>query len=422
MNNYPQGWEPKLLGKVFPKIVVGYVGNVNDHYCSESEGVPFYRTLNIRDGYFRHVDLKYVTHAFNDKNKKSQISNGDILIARVGANLGMVCKATDINGSANMANAIIIKTDSNSNANADFFTYFLLSSMGKNQIFSGAAGGAQGVFNTKLTQEIKVPVPPLPEQHKIAKILSTWDKAISTTERLINNSKQQKKALMQQLLSGKKRLLYKSNKPFVGDWNKIKLKDISTFITKGATPTTYGYAWQNSGIPFLRSECVGENGFKKSGLAFISEEAHQAMNRSKVYSGDILITITGNVGRVCQLPSYISEANLNQHIAKVTISSDLVVTNFIFHSLRNSTYRRSFERITTGQAYPQLSLEQIRNTVVFFPCKDEQQKIASLLTDADKEIELLEKQLDSLKQEKKALMQQLLTGKRRVKIDDKEVA
>ena len=78
MNNYPQDWDSKLLGNVFPKIVVGYVGNVNDHYCSESEGVAFYRTLNIRDGYFRHNDLKYVTHAFNDKNKKSQISNDDI--------------------------------------------------------------------------------------------------------------------------------------------------------------------------------------------------------------------------------------------------------------------------------------------------------------------------------------------------------
>ncbi len=164
MNKYPSGWLSKPLGKVYPKIVVGYVGNVNDHYCRAEEGVPFYRTLNIRDGYFRHTEHLYVTHEFNEKNKKSQIKNNDILIARVGANLGMVCKANGISGLANMANAIIIKTNDVNSADADFYTSFLLSPMGKNQIYSGAAGGAQGVFNTKLTQEIIVPVPPLPEQ------------------------------------------------------------------------------------------------------------------------------------------------------------------------------------------------------------------------------------------------------------------
>lgn len=207
MSKYPSDWLSKPLGKVYPKIVVGYVGNVNDHYCRAEEGVPFYRTLNIRDGYFRHSEHLYVTHEFNEKNKKSQITNNDILIARVGANLGMVCKADGISGLANMANAIIIKTNDVNSADADFYTSFLLSPMGKNQIYSGAAGGAQGVFNTKLTQEIIVPVPPLPEQRKIAKILSTWDKAIATTEKLIDASKQQKKALMQQLLTGKRRVI-----------------------------------------------------------------------------------------------------------------------------------------------------------------------------------------------------------------------
>ena len=92
----PVEWHEKPLGDVFAKIVVGYVGNVNDFYCEKNEGVPFYRTLNIRDGYFRHDEIRYVTKEFNDKNKKSQIQNDDILIARVGANLGMVCKVTGI--------------------------------------------------------------------------------------------------------------------------------------------------------------------------------------------------------------------------------------------------------------------------------------------------------------------------------------
>src|SRR6056297_1032557 len=110
MNSYPPDWRAERLGNLFPKIVVGYVGNVNDHYCSPDEGVSFYRTLNIRDGEFRHIDLKYVTNEFHKRNKKSRISNGDILIARVGANLGMVCNVKGLTDEANIANAIIIKT------------------------------------------------------------------------------------------------------------------------------------------------------------------------------------------------------------------------------------------------------------------------------------------------------------------------
>lgn len=71
-------------------------------------------------------------------------------------------------------------------------------------------------------------LPPLPEQRKIAKILSTWDKAISTTEKLIETSKQQKKALMQQLLTGKKRLLNsETGKVFEGEWEEVKLSEVA---------------------------------------------------------------------------------------------------------------------------------------------------------------------------------------------------
>tara|TARA_R110000868_G_scaffold38928_9_gene135942 strand:- start:907 stop:2169 length:1263 start_codon:yes stop_codon:yes gene_type:complete len=341
----------------------------------------------------------------------------DVLMTRTG-NTGIV--VTDVEGVFH--NNFFLMDFKRNQIDKTFLVNYLRSTRVQHLILTKAGASTIPDLNHNDFYSIEFPLASLPEQRKIALILSTWDKAISSTERLIDNSKQQKKALMQQLLTGKKRLLDDSGKPFEGEWVNIKLKDISTFITKGATPTTYGYEWQDSGIPFLRSECVGENGFKDSGLAYISEEAHEVMRRSKVFTGDILITITGNVGRVCQLPDSISEANLNQHIAKVTISSESVASTFVYHVLSNSAYRRNFERITTGQAYPQLSLEQIRNAVIDLPSKNEQRKIAAVLTNADKEIEFLEKQLADLKQEKKALMQQLLTGERRVKVDDKEVA
>ncbi|MDC6726380.1 restriction endonuclease subunit S, partial [Leclercia adecarboxylata] len=77
-----------------------------------------------------------------------------------------------------------------------------------------------------------IPVPPLPEQNKIAQILSTWDKAITTTEQLLTNGQQQKKALMQQLLTGKKRLMDKNGVRISGEWRHGHLSDLGK-ITKG---------------------------------------------------------------------------------------------------------------------------------------------------------------------------------------------
>ena len=107
--------------------------------------------------------------------------------------------------------------------------------------------------------------------------------------------------------------------PTPDGWGAVPLDAVSEFITKGATPTTYGFSWVDQGIPFLRSECVGERGFTESGMQFIPAEAHTQMARSVVQGGDILVTITGNVGRVVLYPAYLGEGNINQHIARVRI-------------------------------------------------------------------------------------------------------
>ncbi|MDU0112289.1 restriction endonuclease subunit S [Psychrosphaera aquimarina] len=371
---------------------MGYVGNVNDHYCSPEEGVPFYRTLNIRNGHFRHVQLKYVTHAFNEKNKKSQIKNNDILIARVGANLGMVCKADGLHGLANMANSIIIKTDLVNDADADFFTYFLLSPMGKNQIFSGAAGGAQGVFNTKLTQEIKVPIPPYPEQQKIATILGTWDKAISTTEHLIENSKQQKKALMQQLLTGthtqRKRLLDDSGKPFDGDWIFSIFTEIFKVANDKKTQVKSGDYLEIGEIPVV-----------DQGKQLISGYTNNAEKHT-----NLPVIIFGDHTRIIKWVDF--EFAQGADGTQVLKENKCLDAKFSYYLLQNTDI--------PNLGYSRHMRELKEKDFKYPKDKQEQQKIASVLTNADNEIELLKQQLTDLKQEKKALMQQLLTGKRRV--------
>jgi len=198
------------------------------------------------------------------------------------------------------------------------------------------------------------------------------------------------------------------------DWVCESLESMSAFITKGSTPTTYGYKWERSGILFLRSECVSEVGLDLAQSMFISAAAHASLRRSEVCDGDILITITGNVGRAVYL-QHIGYANLNQHIARVRITSAQVERRYVYHYLSQASVRRYFNTITTGQAYPQISLKQVRKTAVPLPpTKAEQEAIAEALSDADALVEALEQLLAKRRQLKQGTVQELLTGKKRL--------
>lgn len=319
---------------------------------------------------------------------------------------------------------------------ADFLFYIL----NRNPYFLKFDDGVQQT-NLRKGDILNCPVQlPLPEEQiAVTGILNTVVKKLQLLDEKIEYTYKLRKGLIQKFFSegiGKKNkdgnwlpheefsLTSMGMKPKC--WKLKKLEDISSFITKGATPTTYGFDWCNkeTGIPFLRSECVGDSGFKPSGLRYISNEAHEAMSRSKIYSGDILISITGNIGRVVRLPLKIPEANINQHIAKVAVNTEYN-SDFVMFALQSSEYRKLYDRIFTGQAYPQLSLKQVRENPIFLPSRDEQDKIAEILLAVDQKISSLVLLRGETQKLKNGLMQKLLTGKWRVnlnKIDEEKVA
>jgi type I restriction enzyme, S subunit len=197
------------------------------------------------------------------------------------------------------------------------------------------------------------------------------------------------------------------------DWEPTSLATISSFITKGSTPTTYGFKWKTSGVLFLRSECVSEQGLDLTQSMFISEEAHATFHRSQVKPDDLLITITGNVGRVVVFEG-VDRANLNQHIARVRISASHADPRFVYFWLSQASVRHYFSSITTGQAYPQISLQQVRSAEVPLPPLPEQQAIAATLSDVDALLSGLDRLIAKKRELRLATMQQLLTGRTRL--------
>lgn len=194
------------------------------------------------------------------------------------------------------------------------------------------------------------------------------------------------------------------------DWEFRTLEQISEFITKGSTPTTYGFDWVENGILFMKSDCVDDKGFKLGDTMQISQEAHEYMKRSEVKSGDLLISITGNIGRVGIIPNYIKEANINQHIARIRVQDiDNVNNKYLYYTLSRKEVLDYYEKIKTGLAYPQISLKQVRETKVILPPLKEQEKIAEILSTVDCQIDDTEKLIEKCRVLKKGLMQSLLT-------------
>lgn len=202
------------------------------------------------------------------------------------------------------------------------------------------------------------------------------------------------------------------------EWNDfIKLEDISAFITKGATPTTYGFDWQPNGVYFFRNDCIKNNVFVYGDYSFIAEEANKFLQRSEVTGGDIVIAITGDIGKVGLIPSEVKKANINQHLARVRIVKD-AFPYFVYMYLCSDKVQRTYKKIKTGLSMPQLSLAQIRDTNIPVVSLPEQQKVVELFSLIDTVIEKQKETVSVWEERKKGVMQKLFSQEVRFKADD----
>ncbi|HBN7353303.1 TPA: restriction endonuclease subunit S [Escherichia coli] len=288
--------------------------------------------------------------------------------------------------------------------------------LNKKEFERQAVGSTIKTIGLPYFKKLRIAVPPFDEQKKIAQILSTWDKAISVTEKLLTNSQQQKKALMQQLLTGKKRLLDENGVRFSGEWEKGKFCDMANIDT-GYAFKSKDFTQSDSGIPIIRMSDFKTGGLDVLGAAKVDRDSVNGLDKFKLRVGDFVFGMSGslnNYGRVetKDLPCY-----LNQRVGRI-LAKECANQAFITYLYLSDSIQQSILDKAAGAAQLNISISDLRSMVVYYPCIEEQQKIAAVLSAADAEISTLEKKLACLRDEKKALMQQLLTGKRRVKVDE----
>lgn len=275
-------------------------------------------------------------------------------------------------------------------ADVEYLNYLFKTKLGKHLLTLASPGGAGR--NKTLGQseflKIKIPCPDVHEQKRIAEILSTWDRAIEITEKLIANSEAQKKALMQKLLTGKERLPGFSEK-----WNKRKLQEIVE-IVYGSSPK--GVQDSNGRYPI-----IGTGGI---------------VGRTNEVTCNVPSVIIGRKGTIDR-PQLVEEpfwAIDTTYFCRPR-ECDL---NWLFQIFSSLNWRKYNE----ASGVPSLSRETLYSISLLVPDLQEQAEIGTMLSAVDAEILLQNKRLLALEKEKSALMQQLLTGKRRVKIDKEAAA
>ena len=287
--------------------------------------------------------------------------------------------------------------------------------------------GTRAKLNQATLKEIEVSSPPPPEQKKIASILTSVDEVIENTQKQINKLQDLKKATMNELLTkGIGHTEFKDSElgRIPEEWESRELQGIAKDYKGSIVDGPFGSNLKTSdytsaGVPVLQGKNVTNDKFVWSDVRFISQAKANELLRSSVRVGDILMVKIGSVGYsaiVNDLRGF-NYAIIPANLLKIDINEKKATTKFIHYYLTSPEGKRRIVDEATSTAQPALSLGTVKKFKVPLPTLPEQKKIVSILSPIDKNIEEKQYKLHKIQSLKKSLMQDLLTGKVRVKVN-----
>lgn len=287
----------------------------------------------------------------------------------------------------------------------EFYEQLFISGFLNQQLFAKINHGVRddGLLNLRGEDfyKCRLPFPPLPEQQKIAEILTAQDSVISLLQKRIELKQQQKKALMQKLLSGEVRV---GN----GEWKTVRLGDLCSTYS-GGTPSRSNPEYYNGNIKWIKSGELN-NPFIYDTEESITQEGLENSSAKIVEPDTLLIAMYGATAGVIAFSKI--RAAINQAILALVPKTEINII-FLKNALQNQI-QIAVAKLTQG-GQPNFNAGIIGSFEINCPPLPEQEKIAEILSAQDREIELLQQQFALEQQKKKALMQLLLTGKVRVK-------
>lgn len=391
----PDGWSVKKLGEIGTFVSGGTPDTEKAEYWNGD--IVWLTPSEITKLKTRFVsDSERKITKLGLKNSSAVLLPKNSLIICTRATIGDCCINTkEVSTNQGFKNLI-------PNNNCTDFLYYLIS-IHKSDLIRRACGSTFLEISKHDIEKLKYVFPPLAEQEKIAEILSCWDEGIEKLSALIEKKKIQKKALMQQLLTAKIRL-----PGFTDPWNVKKLGEISLLFSGGTPSKEEPLYWTNGHIKWLSARYIEDN--KVIGWDYITEEGLEKSSAKLTYANDIILVTRVSVGKI-----YFCKESYAVNQDLTVIRSKNVNSKFLFFLIKNK--QALILEKSQGLAIKGITKEELSNMSFPIPPLAEQEKIADILSKADEEIELLNKKREAFKLEKKGLMQKLLTGQIRVKVN-----
>jgi type I restriction enzyme, S subunit len=406
------GWHLKAIAEI-GKVVTGSTPSTSDPNMYGGD-IPFVTPGDL--GVRRDIATSERTLSIKGAANARVVPAGSTLVTCIGSTIGKSGFAATALATNQQINAVIPDP-----SHEPAFVYYQLEALAETfRLLAGTQ--AVPLLNKSAFSSVKITVPSSKsEQRSIAAILSTWDQAIATTERLLVNSQEQKLLLSQQMLTG-----------------KVRLKDFPTSGRKqktpyGSLPTEWGYrrigelaveVSQKLGDeePYPVLSCTKHKGLVDS-LAYFNKQVFSADTSTyKVVPRRCFVYATNHIDEGSIGYQDLYDFGLVSPMYTVFKANDEVDDTYLFALLKTEHYRQIFASATNASVDRRGSLrwKDFRNLHIPLPPIEEQRAIAKVLASAVRELELIQAQLGLLRNEKAALMSQLLTGKRRVKLPDIE--
>jgi type I restriction enzyme S subunit len=285
-------------------------------------------------------------------------------------------------------------------------------------------GVSQTNFRKDEVLACPIPLPPLPEQQKIAEILSTVDAKIEVIDQQITQTQELKKGLMQRLLSkGIGHTEFKDSPlgKIPKSWEVVDWESIGIELIDGDRGTNYPKSTDFSNIGhclFLSAKNVTKNGFKFQECQFIDEKRDKLLRKGKLSRFDFVITTRGSVGHIAFYDDLVPFEHIRLNSGMVILRDNTSKYNheFLYQFMKSPVFESQIEFITSGSAQPQLTIGGLKKVKIPILPLSEQLTIGAFLKETSNKLEVLAEKKVYYQELKQGLMQQLLTGKIRVSI------
>ena len=401
----------------------------NGSFADVKKNVTVYDSKNYA-WYVRATDLekksslcsvKYVDEKSYSFLKKTILLGDELLITKRGE-IGKLYYFNKKQVKATLAPNLYLLKLNKEYVQTKYLFYYYSSYIGQKKLIRLNASSALGALYKDDVKKMKITLPTLKEQVKIASILTSVDNKIETVEHNIQKTKKLKNVLIQKLLSygighskfkdSELSVVYPMKKiPY--QWQLKTLSDITTKITDGAhfTPT-----YVKSGIPFLRVTDLKSKNLLESKIKYIPKNEHiELLKRCNPENGDILYSKNGTIG-LTRIVTWDWEFSIFVSLCLLKPNKDLIIPEYLSYYMISNIVNTQIKIRSKQGTVTNLHLEEIRDFFIAVPPLEEQKEIVNILSAVDKKEEILKNKKIKYKELKKGLMQKLLTGEIRVSI------